>query len=133
MSLDDIEVLAQFINASSPKLYTVTASLSSTYLQASLAAILKPAIILVGCTFILMSSLALLSNYAAKITTEVVPSPTSMSWSWANCTNKLATGCSTSSFFKMVAPSFIHKFTIVCDCDFSYIVDDHLIKALGTQ
>lgn len=76
MSLLDIDVLAQLVKASSPRLSTVTASLSSMYLQAYLAAILKPIIMLVGWTFILISSLALFSNSAAKITTEVVPSPT---------------------------------------------------------
>lgn len=79
ISLDDIEVLAQFNSASSPKLYTVTASLSSIYLQAYLAANLYPAMIFVGWTFILISSLARFSNSAAKITTDVVPSPTSLS------------------------------------------------------
>lgn len=55
INLDDIEVLAQLINASWPRLWTVTANLSSIYRQDSLAAILKPAIIQVGWTFILMS------------------------------------------------------------------------------
>lgn len=79
MSFDDIEVLAQFNKASSPRLSTVTESLSSIYLHAYLAAILNPAMMFVGWTFILISSLALLSNYAARITTDVVPSPTSES------------------------------------------------------
>ena len=48
ISFEDIDVLAQFNNAYSPKLYTVTDSLSSIYLHAYLAAILKPAMILVG-------------------------------------------------------------------------------------
>lgn len=48
ISFDDIDVLAQLIRASSPKLSTVTASLSSIYLQAYLAAILYPAMMLVG-------------------------------------------------------------------------------------
>lgn len=75
-----------------------------------------------------------LSNSAAIITTEVVPSPTSLSWSSANSTstykryiymgmtktsskNKrktcylifgtLAAGCSTSNNFRMVAPSLV--------------------------
>lgn len=40
INFEDMEVLAQFNKASSPKLYTVTASLSSMYRQAYLAAIL---------------------------------------------------------------------------------------------
>jgi hypothetical protein len=76
MSLLDMDVLAQLSKAYSPKLSTVTANLSSMYLHASLAAILKPAMMLVGCTLSLMSSLALLSSSAARMTTEVVPSPT---------------------------------------------------------
>jgi hypothetical protein len=51
----DIEVLAQFSNASSPRVYTETARFYSIYLQASLAAILYPEMILVGCTLILIS------------------------------------------------------------------------------
>ena len=82
INLLDIDVFAALRRASSPRLSTVTASLSSIYLHASLAAILNPIIMLVGCTFILISSLALLSSSAAKITTEVVPSPTSAS---CNC------------------------------------------------
>lgn len=51
--------------------------------------------------------MALFNNSAASITTDVVPSPTYESWSWANWTNKFAVGCSTYSFFNMVAPSFV--------------------------
>jgi hypothetical protein len=40
INLEDIEVLAQLSKAYSPKLSTVTESLSSIYLQAYLAAIL---------------------------------------------------------------------------------------------
>ena len=40
-------------------------------------------------------------------TTEVVPSPTSWSCRSASSTNTLAAGCSTSSSFKMVAPSLV--------------------------
>lgn len=104
INLLDIEVLAQLSRASSPKLSTDSASLSSMYRQASLAAILKPAMMLVGCTFIFMSSLALFNSSAAKITTDVVPSPTSASCNWDSWTSKFAVGCYNSSFFKMVAP-----------------------------
>jgi hypothetical protein len=95
MSFDDMDVLAQLSKASSPRLSTVTANLSSMYLQPSLAAILNPAMMLVGWTFILISSLALLSNSAARMTTLVVPSPTSESCNCANWTRRLPTGCST--------------------------------------
>ena len=104
MSLLDMEVLAQLRRASLPSESTGTASLSSMYLHASLAAILYPEMILVGCTLILMSSLALFSSSAARMTTEVVPSPTSASCSCESCTRSLAVGCSTSSFLRMVAP-----------------------------
>lgn len=55
INLLDMDVLAQFKRASSPRDSTVTASLSSMYLHAYLAADLNPEIMLVGCTFILMS------------------------------------------------------------------------------
>ena len=104
MSFDDIEVLAQFNKASSPMLSTLTASLSSIYLQAYLAAILNPEIMLVGWTFILINSLALLRSSAANITTEVVPSPTYESCNWASWTKRFAVGCYTSNFLRIVAP-----------------------------
>jgi hypothetical protein len=47
------------------------------------------------------------SSSAAMMTTEVVPSPTSVSCSSARSTNTFAAGCSTSSCFRMVAPSFV--------------------------
>jgi hypothetical protein len=62
INLLDIEVFAQLRSASSPRLSTDTANLSSINLHAYLAAILKPMIMLVGWTFILISSLALLSS-----------------------------------------------------------------------
>ena len=62
---------------------------------------------LVGCTLSLISSLARLSSSAARMTTEVVPSPTSASCSCASCTSRLAVGCSTSNFLRMVAPSLV--------------------------
>ena len=48
INLLDIEVLAQLVKASYPKLSTVTVNLSSIYLQHSRAANLYPAIIFVG-------------------------------------------------------------------------------------
>ena len=104
MSLLDMEVFAQFARAYVPRVSTLTARVFSMYLHAYLAAILYPEMMLVGWTFILMSSLARLSNSAAKMTTEVVPSPTSASCNWASWTKRLAVGCSTSNFFKIVAP-----------------------------
>ena len=59
MSLEFIDVLATLIRASLPKESTLTPSLDSMNLQASLAASLYPDITLVGCNLFLMSSLAL--------------------------------------------------------------------------
>ena len=42
-----------------------------------------------------------------QLTTEVVPSPTSWSCKYASSHNIFAAGCSTSSSFKIVAPSFV--------------------------
>ena len=47
-----------------------------------------------------------LRNSQARMTTEVVPSPTSASWLLAMSTRVLAAGCTMSSSFMMVAPSF---------------------------
>ncbi len=74
---------------------------------ASLMADLYPPITVVGWIFCLMSSLALFNNSAATITTEVVPSPTSLSCLSESSTSTLAAGCSTSNCFKIVAPSFV--------------------------
>ena len=57
-----------------------------------------------GWTLHLIKSFALLNISAARITTEVVPSPTSWSYNWDNSTMTLAAGCSTSNYFKIVAP-----------------------------
>lgn len=46
-------------------------------------------------------------RYIKKLTTDVVPSPTSSSCNWANSTKTLAAGCSTSSNRKIVAPSLV--------------------------
>eukprot|EP01139_Manchomonas_bermudensis_P000603 Amastigsp_a664_855.p4 type:complete len:128 gc:universal Amastigsp_a664_855:1311-1694(+) len=61
----------------------------------------------VAWIFDLMSSLPRLSNSAARMTTEVVPSPTSLSWSPASSTRTLPAGCLTSSAPRIVAPSFV--------------------------
>lgn len=102
-----IDVLATFIRASLPISLTESDIFFSKNVQASLAAYLYPAIILVGWTLFLIKSFALLNISAARITTEVVPSPTSWSYNWDNSTMTLAAGCSTSNYFKIVAPSFV--------------------------
>ena len=79
MSFDDIDVLATLMRASLPRSATESARVFWIYAQASLAAILYPAMIFVGWTLFLMSSFARLRSSEAKITTEVVPSPTSLS------------------------------------------------------
>lgn len=61
----------------------------------------------VGWILFFTSSLALLRSSAAKITTEVVPSPTSLSWIQESSTSTLAAGCWTSNYLRIVAPSFV--------------------------
>ena len=99
-----MEVLAQFMRHSFPRSLTLRQRFSQMYLQASRQAILYPLIMLVGCNFQLISSFAFLSNSDAIITTEVVPSPTSLSCNCDNCTITFAAGCSTSNYLKIVAP-----------------------------
>ena len=72
-------VLAQLIRASLPKSLTLELRLFSIYLHASLHAILYPLMILVGWSLFLIKSLAFFNNSEARITTDVVPSPTSLS------------------------------------------------------
>jgi len=72
-------VLAQLIRASLPKSLTLALRLFSIYLHASLHAILYPLMILVGWSLFLIKSLAFFNNSEARITTDVVPSPTSLS------------------------------------------------------
>jgi hypothetical protein len=74
-------------------------------LQDSFAANLKPAIIFVGCTLFLIKSFAFFNNSAANITTDVVPSPTSLSYNYESSTITLAAGCSTSRSLNIVAPN----------------------------
>ena len=57
ISFEDIEVLATLMRMSFGSSVTFFDKCSSMYLQASLAAILKPLITLVGWTLFLMSSL----------------------------------------------------------------------------
>merc|ERR1719516_154522 len=107
MSLLDMQVLAQLIRHSSPRSSTLRVRCSLMYLTASLLASLYPAIIEVGWIFCFTSSSAFFSSSAAMMTTLVVPSPTSSSWSAASSTSTLAAGCSTSSSWRMVAPSLV--------------------------
>ena len=64
---------------------------------------------LVGWTLFLIKSFARRSISAARITTLVVPSPTSESYNYDNSTMILAAGCSTSNYFKIVAPGYLEK------------------------
>ena len=105
MILLDIEVFATLISASRPSESTFTLSCSTMNLHASRHASLYPVIIVVGCIFALTSSFARRKSSAAMITTEVVPSPTSLSCFWARSTNIRPAGCSTSRRLRMVAPS----------------------------
>jgi hypothetical protein len=52
-------------------------------------------------------SFALFNSSDAIITTDVVPSPTSLSYNWESSTITLAAGCSTSNYFRIVAPSLV--------------------------
>ena len=97
MILLDMEVMAQLTKASLPSSSTDLTKFISMNLTLSLAAILKPLMIWAGCTFYLISSLALFNNSAANITTLVVPSPTSLSCNWLSSTIVFAAGCSTSN------------------------------------
>ena len=73
---------------------------------ASLHARRYPVMIVVGWTLALTSSFALRKSSAAMITTDVVPSPTSLSCFCARSTNIFPAGCSTAKRERMVAPSF---------------------------
>lgn len=78
-NFDDIEVLAALIRASLPSSSTLIDKFDWMNLTDSLNAILYPLIIAVGWILFLTSSLAPLRSSAARMTTEVVPSPTSLS------------------------------------------------------
>ncbi len=55
---------------------------------------------------------AAFSRLPAKTTTEVVPSPASMSWDADRSTNILAAGCMTAICFRMVAPSLVTRTSV---------------------
>ena len=75
-----IDVLAALINISVSSSVILCTKCDWMYFTAYLAAYLYPDIIVVGWTLILINSLARRSNSAAKTTTDVVPSPTSLSY-----------------------------------------------------
>eukprot|EP00732_Lithocolla_globosa_P003290 Lithocolla_globosa_v1_NODE_2567_length_1950_cov_17.572559.p3 type:complete len:157 gc:universal NODE_2567_length_1950_cov_17.572559:1359-1829(+) len=106
-SLDDMAVRATFTRHSCPSSSTRVVRLSAMYLHASLLASRKPEIMVVGCNLFLTRSFARLRSSAAMMTTEVVPSPTSLSCWSASSTKTFAAGCSTSRSLRIVAPSFV--------------------------
>ena len=106
-NFDDIEVLAALIKASLPRVSTLTLKFYEINLIDSLRARRYPDMTEVAWILFLMSSFPLLSNSAARITTEVVPSPTSRSWIWESSTRTFAAGCVTSNYLRIVAPSLV--------------------------
>ena len=79
MTLLDMDVLAMFINDSRPRVSTFVLMFSFIYLTASRRANRYPVMIVVGWILFFTSSLARRNSSAAMRTTEVVPSPTSLS------------------------------------------------------
>mmetsp|Transcript_25921 Transcript_25921/g.62646 ORF Transcript_25921/g.62646 Transcript_25921/m.62646 type:complete len:205 (-) Transcript_25921:47-661(-) len=105
--LEERVVLAMLNAISRPRSFVFTASWSLMNLIDSFIARRYPVMIVVGWIEFFTSSLARLSSSAATITTEVVPSPTSLSCISDSCTSTRAAGCSTSSISRIVAPSFV--------------------------
>ena len=113
----------------------------------------------VGWILFLIRSLARLSSSAATRTTDVVPSPTSLSCCWASSTRMRPAGWSTSIRLRIVAPSFeivtscacarqLHSFhaappllatfpplpsPLVESCTYSDIINHHLVKSRRTK
>ena len=79
---------------------------SNTFL-AHAEASLNPAIIVMGWSFCWTSFSASRSNSPARTTTDVVPSPTSSSWTFDISISTFAAGLSTYMLFRIVAPSFV--------------------------
>lgn len=73
----------------------------------SFKASLYPYITVVAWILFLINSFPLFKSSAAKITTEVVPSPTSLSYICDSSTRTLAAGWVTSSILRIVAPSLV--------------------------
>ncbi len=71
------------------------------------ALFLYPSTITVGWIFLFNNSSALSKSEPAKTTTDVVPSPTSLSTLLVISTIIFAAGCSTSISLRIVAPSFV--------------------------
>mmetsp|Transcript_36845 Transcript_36845/g.86038 ORF Transcript_36845/g.86038 Transcript_36845/m.86038 type:complete len:265 (-) Transcript_36845:61-855(-) len=105
--LEDIDVFAELRRFSSPNLSTFTTSSFLMWATAAFSARRYPVMMLVGWIPFPISSLPRRNSSAATITTLVVPSPTSWSWRCASWTSTLAAGCSTSSCWRMVAPSLV--------------------------
>merc|ERR1719245_891818 len=89
VSLPDMVVLATLIRLSRPSSSALNDKCSEMNLHACLHARVYPEMMEVGWIFCLTSSSAFLSSSAANMTTEVVPSPTSWSCTWANSTRTL--------------------------------------------
>lgn len=121
MILLAIDVTATLINASLPNESTRTLNCSCINRTASRHASLYPLMIVVGCSLAFTSSFARRRSSAAIITTDVVPSPTSLSCFCARSTKIFPAGCSTCRRERMVAPSL----DIVTSCNgcFSATVD----------
>src|SRR3989338_11112522 len=107
MILELSEVLAALMRHWRPSASTGWESERRMYRVASRQAVRYPAMTQVGWTLFLISSLARFNNSPATMTTDVVPSPTSSSWSVARLTRTLAAGCSTSKSERIVAPSLV--------------------------
>lgn len=114
-----MEVLATLMRASLPSLSTLVDICSAMNLHASLHARRYPAMTVVGWILLRTSSFARLRSSEARRTTEVVPSPTSLSCCVASETRmraycqlssnlwELTEGCETSRRERMVAPSLV--------------------------
>ena len=102
-----MEVFAALMSISLPSSVTDVIMLLFTYFTASRIASRKPDMTVVGWILLFTSSLARFRSSEAMMTTEVVPSPTSWSCRSASSTSTFAAGWSTSSCFRIVAPSFV--------------------------
>ena len=75
----------------------------------------------------LISSFPLLRSSAARMTTEVVPSPTSLSWIWESSTKTLAAGWVT--YLELLEDCG----AIVGNGNITNVVNQHLIETLWTE
>mmetsp|Transcript_3723 Transcript_3723/g.10066 ORF Transcript_3723/g.10066 Transcript_3723/m.10066 type:complete len:227 (-) Transcript_3723:8-688(-) len=107
-SLDDSVVMAHFFNNSrfsAASLPSMDTERDLTRAMAICAASLKCLMMFCGCTPSSTKGLHSRRNSPARMTTVVVPSPTSESCDFAMSTRDLAAGCTMSRSFMMVAPS----------------------------